>query len=123
MTRPRISTERKLFGIVGVIPERSTKQANWNAFFDKENIDAFIDHYPTVETDLPERLSEMFHFDRRGYIIGEEFQEVILPMLDSLDSSASERKRVDTVWNDNGVLRGYFLEGSQEDRWKLWCKK
>jgi shikimate 5-dehydrogenase len=123
MTRPRISIERKIFGIIGSIPAKSKVQSNWNTFFIEEKVDSFMDYYPTTEKNLPERLSEMFHFDRRGYIVGAKLQESIITFLDALDVSVETEGKVDTVWNDNGVLRGYFLESSKEARYNLWCKK
>lgn len=111
MTRPRTSPHRELLGIIGKISDAGALQARWNAYFEKEGIDAFMDRYPTKEKELPERLSEMFHFDRRLYIVGGPLQEVVIPLLDALDSSAEEKGRVDTIVNEEGVMRGFFLGG------------
>ena len=55
------------------------------------------------------RLAEMFHLDRRGYIIAPALQKMILPLLDQIDSSAAEKGSVDTVVNKGGVLVGYWM--------------
>ncbi len=109
MTKPRLSTTRELFGILGSYPDASVLQRDWNAYFAKEGMDAFCDRYPTKEDQLPERLSEMFHFDRRGYIIGSRLQEAIFPLLDAIDSSVTDGK-VNVVKNEGGVLTGFFLK-------------
>jgi len=105
MTKPRLSTTRELYGILGAHPQASTLQREMNAIFDAEGIDAFCDRYPTNVDQIPERLSEMFHFDRRAYIVGSKLQEAILPLLDVVDTSGA----VDLVLNKGGVLTGYFL--------------
>jgi len=68
-----------------------------------------MDRYTTTEEELPNRLSEMFHFDRRlALVIGENLQCALPPLLDGLDASVQEG-RVDTILNRGGVLTGFFL--------------
>ncbi|MBU0766206.1 hypothetical protein KKF55_00235 [Patescibacteria group bacterium] len=110
MTRPRLSTTRELYGIIGKIPDSGKLQSEWNKFFEKEGIDAFMDKYPTTVETLPERLSEMFHFDRRAYIVGDKLQEAIIPLLDQIDELAIEKGRVNLVLNIGGVLTGRNLK-------------
>ena len=88
----------------------------WNAKFMKEERDAYMDCYPTTPETLPERLSEMFHFDRRGYIVASALQEAIIPVLDIIDSSAKGEGRVDFVVNRDGVFTGYFLNLLHSDQ-------
>ena len=109
MTKPRLSTTRELYGIIGKFPNASAIQRVWNAYFTEEGIDAFMDRYPTTIDTLPERLSEMFHFDRRLYLVGEDLQEGIVPLLDALDKSAQQAERVELVINRGGVLHGCLL--------------
>ncbi|MCB9808422.1 hypothetical protein H6770_04170 [Candidatus Peribacteria bacterium] len=110
---------RQLFGIVGSVDDVSAMKREWNAYFAKQEMDAFMDSYPTKEEELPERLSEMFHFDRRGYIVGKSLQKAIIPLLDSLDSSVGEGS-VDTVTNTDGVLNGSWTGGDNDQRKTLW---
>ena len=120
MTKPRTSTTRELFGILGSLENTSAVLKAWNHAFSEGGIDAFMDRYPTTKENLPERLSEMFHFDRRGYVIGAALQEEIIPLLDDTDGS----DRVNTVWNDGGVMKGLWIDenGEKTDgkRWQLW---
>jgi shikimate 5-dehydrogenase len=112
VTKPRTSTTRELYGIIGKIPNAGAVQSQWNAFFAKEGMDAFMDKYPTTVATLPERLSEMFHFDRRLYLVGKPLQEAIIPLLDALDQSAEEGG-VDCVVNNGGVLTGYRVQDNE----------
>lgn len=118
MTKPRTNPHRELFGIIGKIDDVSSEKKWWNARFLKEGLDAYMDSYPTKERELPERLSEMFHFDRRGYIVGKPLQIAIIPLLDRIDASAEGEGRVDFVVNNGGVMTGYFLE-SREKMWSI----
>jgi len=122
MTKPRTSVDREIFGILGSIPNRSDVQRKWNEYFAERRMDAFMDHYPTTEKLLPERLSEMFHFDRRGYIVGDSLSTAVIPLLDGLDGSSRQSKKVNTVLNDGGVLIGFWTEGDDpvESRLLAW---
>ncbi|MDD5470182.1 MAG: hypothetical protein PHO92_05300 [Candidatus Peribacteraceae bacterium] len=104
MTKPRTAPARELFGLLGRVPDASGVQAEWNRFFAARGMDAFMGKYPAKPEQLPERLSEMFHFDRRLYLIGADLQEAVVALLDASDSA-----RADIVFNRGGVLRGMFL--------------
>lgn len=120
MTKPRTNPDRQLFGVIGTVDDVSALRKQWNTFFEAQGMDAFMDYYPTPEAELPERLSEMFHFDRRGYIVGKPLQKAIIPLLDQLDESAREEGSVDTVANIGGVLTGYFLSCNFEQQKEVW---
>jgi shikimate 5-dehydrogenase len=127
MTNPRTNPERELMGILGSLDNTSEEMSWWNEEFKKLGMDAALSRYPTEVDTLPERLSEMFHFDRRGYIVGFALQKAIIPLLDSIDSSVglalSEGEgegRVDTVCNVGGVMTGYFCDGNRQKRWTIW---
>ncbi|PIR53776.1 hypothetical protein COU75_04325 [Candidatus Peregrinibacteria bacterium CG10_big_fil_rev_8_21_14_0_10_42_8] len=111
---------RELFGIIGSLERVSEHMKWWNAEFVSKGLDAVMSRYQTEENALPERLSEMFHFDRRGYIVGFKLQEAIIPLLDNVDASAVEEGRVDTIVNTGGVMTGYFCNENREKQWELW---
>ncbi|MDO8468348.1 MAG: hypothetical protein Q7S29_01155, partial [Candidatus Peribacter sp.] len=115
MTKPRTSPNRELYGLIGSVPDASKILKEWNAHFREQGMDASMDVYPTTEKNLPERLSEMFHFDRRGYIVGKDLAKTIIPLLDSVEpaarrrpssAKASEGEGVAFVWNEGGILKG-----------------
>lgn len=110
MTKPRTSIDREIFGILGKHPQRSELQRSWNAYFEAENIDAFLDYYPTTEATIPERLSEMYHFDRRAYIVGFSLTEAILPYVDVLRATAAEQGSANLLYNRGGVIEGWYVE-------------
>lgn len=105
MTRPRTSVSRELYGIIGSVPDAAQVQKEWNRHFAREGIDATMNIYPTTKENLPERLSEMFHFDRRAYIVGKDLSRAIAPLLDVVDAT-TRRRGVGLVWNEGGVLIG-----------------
>lgn len=109
MSKPRISTTRELYGILGKLPDRSQVQREWNRYFTAKNLDATLTYYPATEATLPERLSEMYHFDRRAYIVGSALNETIMPYMDCLHASAAEEGRVNLVVNRNGALEGRWV--------------
>lgn len=119
MTKPRDNPNRELFGVLGSLKNTSAEKKWWNARFAEEGIDAFLDYYPTKEEELPERLSEMFHFDRRGYIVADSLQKAIVPLLDSLDESAKKGGKASVITNKGGILIGAF-EHDREEIWKMW---
>jgi len=117
MTKPRKNTGRELYGIIGAVPHASKLLKEWNAFFAEEGMDATMNVYPTTRANLPERLSEMFHFDRRAYIVGNNLSKAIIPLLDRVEPEARRRPRtsrgapvrgkgVGWVENEGGVLIG-----------------
>ena len=110
MTRPRTAPDRELFGIIGKVPNASKVQREWNLFFKEKGMDAFMDKYPTTEENLPERFSEMFHFDRRIYLVGHELGEAVNSLVDELDESAKTKGKVNLVFNIGGVLKGAYTE-------------
>lgn len=120
MTKPRDNPDRELFGILGSLPDTSECKRYFNHRFEEEDIDAFLDHYPTKPEELPERLSEMFHFDRRGYIVADALSEAIIPLLDQIDGGVGDR--VTLVMNRGGILTGYAIN-DYEKVWDLWFTK
>lgn len=86
------------------------ERKRWNALFLAEGIDAFFDCYRASTTaDLELRLAEMFHLGRRGYLVVPALQNMIVPLLDQLDQSATGEGRADVIVNNDGVLRGYCM--------------
>lgn len=109
--------------VCGLIGPSCTSQARakWNALFKKRGLAAFFDFYRTKTfADLELRLSEMFLLERRGYVVAQELQTLILPLLDRLDLSAEKSRTVDTVVNERGVLTGFFCGEDDEERMELW---
>lgn len=91
------------------MPDASKILKEWNAAFRKKGMDASMDVYPTTEKNLPERLSEMFHFDRRGYIVSKDLSKAIIPLLDHVEPDARKRG-VAFVRNEGGLLCGSLLK-------------
>lgn len=122
MTKPRTNPDRQLFGVIGTVDNVSALKKQWNGYFTDEGLDAFMDSYATTPQELPERLSEMYHFDRRGYIVGKPLQKAIIPLLDALDASSEGEGRVDTVVNRGGVMTGYYCAEDFATLRALWIE-
>ena len=105
MSKPRNNPNRELYGIIGSVPNASTVLKEWNAKFREQGMDASMDLYPTTVANLPERLSEMFHFDRRAYIVGKDLSKAIIPLLDEAEPAA-RHAGVSLVENHKGILFG-----------------
>lgn len=119
MTKSRISTGRVLLGVLGKSPHSSATLKEWNEYLRENGIDGSMDRYPCTKETLQERLSEMVHFDRRGYVVAPALQQQITVLMDVIDASARKKKIVDTVVNDQGILTGHFC-GTDEVRKRLW---
>lgn len=120
MTRSRIFVDREIVGLLGSVPSSPALLRAWNGRFKRLGMNATMERYPCTEHTLHERLSEMLHFDRRGYIVDSSLQSAIVPLLDGLDGVAVEEGRADTVWNMDGVLRGAVCENDDDARFALW---
>lgn len=118
MTKPRQEIQRELFGVLGNYPKASQEIALWNKSFAEHGKNAWMSKYAASVKTLPERLSEMFHFDRRGYIVAPELEEAILPYLDHVEDHAQKERRVNTVLNERGVLTG--ARCTDEERKQKW---
>lgn len=101
MTKPRINVDRKLYGIIGKVRDGSKLQSAWNAWLEQHDIDGFADRYPTSVDMIPERLSEMFHFDRKLYVIAPDLRREVATYLDRFDHDEP-----DVIVNERGVLHG-----------------
>ena len=114
MTKPRISLHREICGLLGRFPDRAARLRRWNEWFSREGIDAVMESYPATAAELPERFSEMFHFDRRFYLVGKKLEKAVLPLLDELDEAARTKRRVNVVINKGGVLHGALIDNADE---------
>lgn len=115
VTRSR-RNNRELYGVIGTMLDASALLQTWNAFFRLHSIDAMMERYPTTVALLPERLSEMFHFDRRLYLVAPDLQRAVLPMLDVLDAASQRSGSVDVIVNRDGVLSGRYTGGAFDPR-------
>jgi hypothetical protein len=65
----------------------------------------------------------MFHFDRTGYLVSPVLERAVVPILDRLEGRCTEEGRVDTIWNDGGVLWGFLLGNVPfEERFAVWSR-
>lgn len=110
-----MQVSRMVIGYVG--PKNDVRILKyWNALFAKQGMHAFCDFYRTeTRADLELRLSEMFTLGRRGYILAEQMQSIVRPLLDRADGIGP----CNTIVNEGGVLCGTHLD-TNENRFALW---
>ncbi len=82
--------------------------------FRERGMDASMHRYPASAGELPERLSEMLHFDRRLYLVGPALRHAVLPLLDRVDDRARVAGKADVVVNRGGVFTGFFVDGDTD---------
>jgi len=104
MTRPAMSTGRILLGVLGKIENLSSVRSAFDKFINNNELDVSFDYYATKPGELHERLSEMWHHDRRGYVLADDLQAAIIPLLDTIEGD-----KVNVIVNDNGTIIGKWL--------------
>ncbi|MHC1702378.1 MAG: shikimate dehydrogenase [Tenuifilaceae bacterium] len=96
---------RKLFSVFGNPVLHSKSPLLYNSLFEKFHIDAYY-----TRTHV-EKCEDVIRTIRSLNIIGANittpFKECIIPMLDSLSLEAEQIGAVNTILNDNGVLKGF----------------
>jgi shikimate 5-dehydrogenase len=117
-----MNTGRMLLGVLGKVENLSSIRSAFDGFINKQQLDVSFDYYTTKPEELHERLSEMFHHDRRGYLLAEDLQTAIVPLLDEQRS-----EKVNVILNDNGTMIGLWLdlpfdepENVVEKLWEIW---
>ncbi len=91
----------------------------WDAWIAKRHLDAGVTHYPTSVALLPERMSEMFHFDRRAYLLHPSLGQAIFPLLDVIHAEG-DAAPVDLVVNRGGVFHGYTVQWTDHSVDEIW---
>ncbi len=122
MTRPNMNTGRILLGVLGKVENLSSIRSHFDLFINKQQLDVSFDYYQTKPSELHERLSEMWHHDRRGYLLAEQLQQAIIPLLDEC-----KYERVNVIVNNKGRMIGAWLDidfsnavNTVEKLWEVW---
>ena len=110
MAKPRPDTVREIYGLLGRFTNRAQLLQSWNKYLLEEGSGGSMVHYPTTAQTLPERLSEMFHFDRRLYVVDPALQFEVMKFLDEVSTEAKKQGRVNLIRNRGGVLQGHYVD-------------
>ena len=107
-----ISGKTKICGIIGYPVDHTMSPPMHNAAFKKLGLDYAYLPFRVRPEDLPEAVGGLKALNTIGYNVTIPHKVAIIPLLDELDSLAEKIGAVNTVVNNNGILKGYNTDAS-----------
>ena len=123
-----ISGKTRVCGIIGDPIEHSMSPAIHNAAFERIGVDYLYVPFRVKKEALGKAIAGMRALNIRGLSVTIPHKVAVIPFLDELDPLAERISAVNTIVNDDGVLKGYntdaggflqaLLEGGVEPKGK-----
>jgi len=107
-----ISGKTRLCGVIGDPVEHSMSPVMHNAAFSEMGIDYLYVPFRVKKEKLGEAIEGMRAFNIKGLNVTIPHKVAVLQFLDAFDDLAEKIGAVNTIVNDNGVLRGYNTDAS-----------
>ena len=107
-----ISGKTKICGLIGDPVEHTMSPVMHNAAFDKLGLDYAYLPFRVSPEELPQAVSGLKALNATGFNVTIPHKVAVMPLLDKLDPLAEKIGAVNTVVNDNGVLKGYNTDAS-----------
>ena len=107
-----ISGKTKICGLIGDPVEHTMSPVMHNAAFDKLGLEYAYLPFRVSPEELPQAVSGLRALNARGFNVTIPHKVAVIPLLDELDPLAEKIGAVNTVVNDNGVLKGYNTDAS-----------
>lgn len=107
-----ISGTTRVCGIIGDPIGHSMSPAIHNAAFDKMGIDYLYVPFRVKKEALSKAIAGMRALNIRGLSVTIPHKVAVIPFLDELDPLAERIGAVNTIVNDDGVLRGYNTDAT-----------
>ena len=107
-----VSGKTKLCGVIGDPIEHTMSPAIHNAAFAQMGLDYFYVPFHVKTEELGRAINGMRALNIRGLNVTIPHKVAIIPLLDELDPLAERIGAVNTVTNDDGVLKGYNTDAS-----------
>jgi shikimate dehydrogenase len=107
-----ISSKTKICGLIGDPVEHTMSPVMHNAAFDKLGLDYAYLPFRVKPDELPRAVGGLKALNAIGFNVTIPHKVAVLPLLDELDPLAKKIGAVNTVVNDNGVLKGYNTDAS-----------
>ncbi len=107
-----ISGKTKICGLIGDPVEHTMSPVMHNAAFDKLSLDYAYLPFRVKPEELPQAVSGLKALNATGFNVTIPHKVAVIPLLDELDPLAEKIGAVNTVVNDNGVLKGYNTDAS-----------
>jgi len=102
----------KICGIIGDPIEHTMSPVMHNAAFKNRGVDYVYLAFRVKKEELGKAIEGMRALDIRGLNITIPHKVTVIPFLDELDPLADKIGAVNTIVNDNGVLRGYNTDAT-----------
>lgn len=104
-----ITAESKLFGFIAEVAHSNRFSSMVNKLFKENGTNAMVIPMNIRPDDVVFTISQMRHSKLNGAVIGSEYQEEVLSLMDTLSSEANEAGLVDFIRIDNGSLLGDLI--------------
>lgn len=104
-----ITAESKLFGFIAEVAHSNRFSSMVNKLFKENGINAMVIPMNIRPDDVVFTISQMRHSKLNGAVIGSEYQEEVLSLMDTLSSEANEAGLVDFIRIENGSLLGDLI--------------
>jgi len=112
MSDRTISAKTRLCGVIGDPIEHTMSPAIHNAAFIQTGLDYVYIPFHVKEKELGKAIDGMRALNVRGLNVTLPHKVTIIPFLDELDSLAEKIGAVNTVTNDEGILKGSNTDAS-----------
>jgi len=107
-----ISSRTKICGIIGDPIEHAMSPVMHNAAFKNKGVDYVYLAFRVKKEELSKAIEGMRALNIRGLNITIPHKVAVIPFLDELDSLADKIGAINTIVNDNGVLKGYNTDAT-----------
>jgi shikimate dehydrogenase len=112
MKNKAISGESRICGVIGDPIEHSMSPVMHNAAFEERGIDYLYIPFRVEKEELGKAIAGMRALNIRGLSVTIPHKIAVIPFLDELDPLAERIGAVNTIVNDDGVLRGYNTDAT-----------
>jgi len=112
MKNKAISGESRICGVIGDPIEHSMSPVMHNAAFEERGIDYLYIPFRVKKEELGKAIAGMRALNIRGLSVTIPHKVAVIPFLDELDPLAERIGAVNTIVNDDEVLRGYNTDAT-----------
>jgi shikimate dehydrogenase len=112
MSSAGMSRKTRLCGVIGDPIEHTMSPAIHNAAFTQMGLDYVYVSFHVKEEELDKAIDGMRALNIRGLNVTIPHKVAVIPLLDELDPLAEKIGAVNTIANNNGVLKGYNTDAS-----------
>jgi shikimate 5-dehydrogenase len=114
--KTELSGKTQVYGVIGDPIEHSLSPAMHNAAFHALKIDAVFLAFNVKLGKIEDVLHGMRSLGIRGLNVTMPHKNAVIPYLDEVDEIAKFLCSVNSIFNDNGKLRGFSTDGTGAHR-------